>query len=68
MAQNIEKVFDSLSRTKKCEFISNNIEYASAAAVAENVKGYLFDVLKDVDDDEYVAEYLKEQGYTVTKD
>lgn len=64
----ITEAFKNLSRTQKCEFVSSNIEYASARAVAEFIKGYLFDVLKDVNDDEYIANYLKERGYTVTKD
>ena len=29
------------------------------------VKGYLFDVLKDVGDDEYIATYLRNKGYKV---
>ena len=63
----VEKAFENLGRTKKCEFISKNIEYASAEAVAKYVKSYLFDVLKDVGDDEYIADYLKERGYDVVK-
>lgn len=63
----IEKVFRGLGRTKKVEFVSENIEYASAHAVAEYVKGYLFDVLNDLGDDDYVASYLKDKGYEVTK-
>ena len=31
------------------------------------VKGYLFDVLNDVGDDEYIAAYLREKGYEVKK-
>lgn len=63
----IEDVFCTLGRTKKVEFISENIDLASADAVAKHVKGYLFDVLNDVGDDEYVATYLREKGYEVTK-
>lgn len=63
----MEKVFQTLSRTQKVEFISDKIDYASAHAVAEYVKSYLFDVLKDVGDDEYVADYLRNKGYQVTK-
>lgn len=63
----MEKVFRTLSRTQKVEFISNNINYASAHAVAEYVKSYLFDVLKDIGDDEYVADYLRSKGYQVIK-
>ena len=49
MMENVEKAFNGLGRTKKVEFISKNIELASSSAVADYVKGYLFDVLKDVD-------------------
>lgn len=64
----IEDVFCTLGRTKKSQFISEHIELASANAVAGYVKGYLFDVLNDVEDDEYVANYLREKGYTVNKE
>ena len=37
-------------------------------AIAKYVESYLFDVLKDVGNDEYVAIYLRENGYKVTKD
>lgn len=63
----IEDLFCTLGRTKKVEFISKNIDLASAESVAKHVKGYLFDVLKDVNDDEYVATYLRGKGYEVTK-
>lgn len=66
MMENVEKAFNGLGRTKKVEFISENIELASSSAVADYVKGYLFDVLKDVDD-EYVATYLRGKGYKVEK-
>ncbi len=64
----IEDVFCTLGRTKKSQFISEHIELASADAVAGYVKSYLFDVLNDVEDDEYVANYLREKGYTVNKE
>ena len=67
MESKIEKEFSYLGRSKKVEFISKNIDYASASAVAEHVKGYLFDVLNDVEDDEYIANYLREKGYKVEK-
>lgn len=51
----IEEAFRGLGRTEKVRFISQNIEYANAVAVASYVKGYLFDVLNDVGDDEYNA-------------
>lgn len=61
----IEEAFRGLGRTEKVRFISQNIEYANAVAVASYVKGYLFDVLNDVGDDEYIAAYLREKGYEV---
>lgn len=61
----IRDLFQSLGRTKKVEFISDSIQYASDSAIAEHVKSYLFDVLEDVEDDEYIAAYLREKGYTV---
>lgn len=67
MEISIERTFSNLGRTKKSEFISEHIELASSRAIAEYVKGYLFDVLKDVNDDEYIAMYLRERGYTVAK-
>ena len=51
----IEEAFKNLGRTEKARFISQNIEYANAVAVSHYVKGYLFDVLQDVGDDNYVA-------------
>ena len=63
----IEEAFKNLGRTEKARFISQNIEYANAVAVSHYVKGYLFDVLQDVGDDNYVAMYLRNQGYKVTK-
>ena len=65
--KNVEMAFNSLGRTKKVEFISKNIELASSSAVAEYVSGYLFDVLEDVGNDEYVATYLRGKGYEVVK-
>lgn len=63
----IEETFRGLGRTEKAKFISQNIDYVNADAVAKYVSSYLFDVLKDVGDDEYVAQYLRGKGYEVTK-
>lgn len=63
----IEEAFRGLGRTEKVRFISQNIEYANAVVVANYVKGYLFDVLQDVGDDNYVAMYLRNKGYKVAK-
>ena len=56
----IEKVFRGLGRTKKVEFVSENIEYATGCGNMENYP--LFDVLNDLGDDDYVASYLKDKG------
>ena len=61
----LEYEFNQLGRTEKCEFISQHIELASSKAIAKYVKEYLFDVLKDVDDDEYIATYLRNKGCKV---
>ena len=44
----IEDDFRSLGRTKKVEFIDENIRYASADAVAEYVETYIYDFNRDV--------------------
>ena len=64
-SKGLEYEFEQLGRTKKCEFISQHVDLASPEAIAKYVKGYLFDVLKDVDDDEYIATYLRNKGYKV---
>lgn len=63
----IEEAFRSLGRTEKVKFISQNIGYANTAAIDEYVSAYLFDVLQYMDDDDYVATYLRNKGYEVTK-
>lgn len=63
----IEKDFEHLGRTEKSNFISENIEYASPQAVGKYVKSYLFDVLKSVNDDGYIIDYITERGYKVEK-
>lgn len=67
MRSKIEEAFFNLSRTEKVTFISKNIQYASDAAVAGRIESYLFDVLKEIKDDEYVADYLRQKGYEVVK-
>ena len=63
----IEEAFRGLGRTEKAKFISQNIDYANADEVAKYTSAYLFDVLNDINDDEYVATYLREKGYKVMK-
>ena len=64
-SKGLEYEFEQLSRTKKCEFISKYVDLASPESIAKYVKGYLFDVLKDVGDDESIATYLRNKGYKV---
>ena len=45
----IEEEFRSLGRTKKVEFIDDNIRYASASAVAEYVETYIYDVCSSLE-------------------
>jgi hypothetical protein len=61
----LEYEFNQLGRTEKCEFISQHIELASSKAIAKYVKEYLFDVLKDIGHDGYIATYLQNKGYKV---
>ena len=61
----LEYEFNQLGRTEKCKFISQHIELASSKAIAKYVKEYLFDVLKDIGDDGYIATYLQNKGYKV---
>ena len=63
----IEEAFRGLGRTEKAKFISQNIDYANEDAVAKYIRAYLFDVLEDVGNNEYVAMYLRGKGYEVTK-
>ncbi len=64
----IENAFRELSRTEKVKFISENIDLATSESVSNYVRDYLFDVLKDIGDDDYIAMYLKGKGYSVKKE
>ncbi len=61
------KSFRTLSMSDKSKFISENLYYASSEAVAEHVETYLFDILDEIEDKEYIANYLREKGYEVNK-
>ena len=63
----IEENFNSLSRTKKVEFIDDNIFYASASAVANYLEMYMYDVLENVDDKNLIADFMRDHGYKVEK-
>lgn len=60
---NIEREFSCLGRSKKSEFIGKYIDLAPASAIADYVKAYLFDVLNDVDDEDYIATFLRGHGW-----
>lgn len=64
----IEEVFGGLRRSEKATFISQNIDYANADAIAKYIRAYLFGILDDMGEDEHVATYLSERGYKVIKD
>ena len=62
----IEEAFRGLGRTEKAKFISQNIDYANADAVAKYTSAYLFDVLNDIND--LVNENMKKMEKQRTKE
>lgn len=67
MTSKVEIAFSQLGRTAKSEFISRHIEKASVRAIAGYVESYIFDVPRDINNDEYIASYLREKDYKVEK-
>lgn len=68
--EKIEELFRQLSRTKKVEFISDNIDCASDRAIVRHVGSYICDILEDLWEDgnvEGVIVFLKSKGYKVEK-
>lgn len=66
--ERLRDLFLSLGRTKKVEFISDNIDYASDRAIVRHVGNYIFDILEDLWDDgniDGVIAFLKGKGYKV---
>ena len=63
----IEQDFKHLGRSEKVKFISDHIELASAHAVADYVRGYFFDVLLDLDDDNFLIDSITDKGYKVER-
>ena len=61
------KAWRSHSRTDRQEFINENINLASSHVVAQYVEAYLFDILDEMDDPEYVAQWLRDKGYEIKK-
>ena len=69
MATDINTVFRGLGRTAKSDFISDNIDYARARAIAEYAKHYFLDILDTFDEAglKMVADYICEKGYAQKK-
>ena len=68
--EKIRDLFLSLGRTKKVEFISDNIDYASDRAIVRHVGNYICDILEDLWEEVSiygVFEFLKVKGYNVEK-
>ena len=68
--EKLKDLFLSLGRTKKVEFISENIDYASDRAISQHVGSYIFDILEDLWEDDNidgVIRFLESKGYKVEK-
>ena len=68
--EKLKDLFYSLGRTKKVEFISDNIDYASDRAIVQHVGSYICDILEDLWDEgniDGVVNFLKRKGYKVEK-
>ena len=68
--EKLKDLFLSLGRTKKVEFISENIDYASDHAIVQHVGSYIFDILEDLWEDDNidgVIRFLESKGYKVEK-
>lgn len=66
--EKLKELFMSLCRTKKVEFISDNIDYASDRAIVKHVGAYICDILEDLWEDgdiDGVIAFLKNKGYKV---
>lgn len=64
----MKDLFLSLSRTKKVEFISDNIDYASDRAIVRHIGSYICDILEDLWEEgniEGVVAFLRSKGYKV---
>lgn len=68
--EKLKDLFLSLGRTKKVEFISDNIDYASDRAIVQHVGSYIFDILEDLWEDDNidgVIRFLESKGYKMEK-
>lgn len=69
--EKLKDLFLSLGRTKKVEFISENIDYASDRAIVQHVGSYICDILEDLWEDDNidgVIRFLESKGYKVEKE
>ena len=69
--EKLRDLFLSLGRTKKVEFISDNIDYASDRAIVQHVGAYICDILEDMWEDgniDGVINFLHSKGYKVEKE
>lgn len=64
-------MFFLMGRSKKVQFISDNIDYASDSAIVRHLGAYICDFLEELWDEEQNREqiitFLKRKGYTVEK-
>lgn len=68
--EKLKDLFLSLGRTKKVEFISDNIDYASDRAIVRHVGSYICDILEDLWEDDNidgVIRFLESKGYKVER-
>ena len=66
--EKLKDLFRSLGRTKKVEFISDNIDYASDRSIVRHVGAYICDILEDMWEDgniDGIIEFLRGKGYKV---
>lgn len=69
--EKLRDLFYSLGRTKKVEFISDNIDYASDRAIVQHVGAYICDILEDLWEDgniDGVIRFLQSKGYKIEKE
>ena len=69
--EKLKDLFLSLGGTKKVEFISDNIDYASDRAIVQHVGSYICDILEDMWEDgniDGVVAFLRSKGYKVEKE
>lgn len=66
--EKMKELFYSLGRTKKVEFISENIDYATDRAIVQHVGNYICDILEELWEDgsiDGVVAFLRDKGYKV---